>query len=70
MDKPVMVRELLTNMEPVADLCGHHVGSVGEAALLSLAVSLKRIADSLEGTDRNTGIGDAICMIADRMPTA
>ena len=68
MSEKVEVRELLIGMESVAENSGRHVGSVGEAALLSIAVSMKRIADALEGTDRNVGARDALCMIADRMP--
>jgi len=46
MSENIDIQRLFDDVEPVAAISGGHVGSVGEAALLSIAVSLKRIADA------------------------
>jgi hypothetical protein len=43
--------------------------SVNDAALTSIAISLKRIADLIEGHPQRLGMSDALAMIADRMPS-
>lgn len=70
MAKSPEITALLARMEPEADQCGDVVSSLGEAALISMAVSLKRLADMVEGSQLRTGIGDSLAMIADRMPSA
>lgn len=70
MAKNPEITALLARMEPEADQCGDLVSSIGEAALISIAVSLKRLADGVEGSPHRTGIGVALAMIADRMPSA
>jgi hypothetical protein len=42
------IMEMFEGMEGVAALAGDNVGSCGEAALLSMAVSFKRLADAAE----------------------
>jgi len=39
------------------------------AALYSIAISLKRIADALTGTETHLGIRDAVAAISDQMPS-
>lgn len=46
----VDIGKMFEDMEPVAALAGEHVSSIGEAALVSIAVSLKRLADTHDGT--------------------
>lgn len=70
MAKNAEITELLTRLEPEADRCGDVVSSLGEAALISIAVSLKRLADLMDGKSDRIGGVDALCMIADRMPSA
>lgn len=40
------------------------------AATVSIAISLKRIADLMEGHPQKIGVCDALASIADRMPTS
>ena len=40
------------------------------AAMVSIAISLKRIADLMEGHLQKIGVCDALASIADRMPTS
>ena len=49
-------------LEPEARPCS----SVQEAAALSLAISMKRIADAVCGDDKNSGIAQAIWDISNR----
>jgi hypothetical protein len=44
------ISEMFERMEPEAARSGEHVSSVGEAALVSIAISLKRLADTHDGT--------------------
>jgi hypothetical protein len=39
------------------------------SAMVSIAISLKRIADLMDGHPQRTGACDALAMIADRMPS-
>lgn len=54
-----------THLEPLAK------GAVSReaAALISIAVSLKRIADAIDGDQYNAGMKHSLSAIADRMPS-
>lgn len=43
--------------------------SIQDAAMVSMAVSLKRIADVLSGDDKTSGLIHALGFLADRMPS-
>lgn len=61
------IGETFVRMEPEAAACGHHVRSVGEAALVSIAVSVKRIADAIDGDQSKTGIHELLWQIEQRL---
>jgi hypothetical protein len=56
------ITEMFTDMEPVAlrSIMLERRTGWGEAALLSIAVSLKRIADTLDGTAAGVPVGRTI----------
>lgn len=45
------IEQALDLMEPVVGYLGRDTGSLGEAATISIAISMKRIADAFDSSD-------------------
>lgn len=61
----VDIGEIVGALEPAGQQCGAHVQSLGEAAQISIAVSLKRIADTIADRDGYESLRDMIWRIAE-----
>jgi len=57
----------VAGFEPNARDC--HLDSLADAAIVSLAISMRRIADCLAGEGGNFNIGAALAMIATPLDT-